>query len=164
MACKSCRICKVGGRFLAGQRVSLTRVSVFNASHNLIKRSIHVAPLRGAGFLFGPPMCVGTPLTRLDAGLRALILNHNKLTRVEGLDKLGELGALVVSHNQIEELSLSGTPKLTKLSMSHNKLSKIPSLTVNRRFSFIKKKTATFSLTRLARGPFRRAFSSKNCV
>ncbi|KAI8057312.1 hypothetical protein BDF22DRAFT_670766 [Syncephalis plumigaleata] len=62
-------------------------------------------------------------------GLRALMLNHNKLKRVDVLSGLPELNTLVVSHNQIEELPmLDRLPELIKLSAAHNKLRAMPDM------------------------------------
>ncbi|RKP26566.1 hypothetical protein SYNPS1DRAFT_27757 [Syncephalis pseudoplumigaleata] len=62
-------------------------------------------------------------------GLRALMLNHNKLKRVDVLTKLPELNTLVVSHNQIEALPmLDRLPELVKLSAAHNTLRAMPDM------------------------------------
>ncbi|KAI9596393.1 hypothetical protein BDF19DRAFT_438957 [Syncephalis fuscata] len=62
-------------------------------------------------------------------GLRALMLNHNKLKRVDILVNLPELNTLVVSHNQIESLPmLDRLPELVKLSAAHNMLREVPDM------------------------------------
>ncbi|RKP10965.1 hypothetical protein THASP1DRAFT_27274 [Thamnocephalis sphaerospora] len=61
--------------------------------------------------------------------LKALMLNHNKLKRIEQVANMPELNTLVISHNQVEELpALATLPGLIKLSATHNKLRKLPDM------------------------------------
>ncbi|KAJ2788059.1 hypothetical protein GGI15_000234 [Coemansia interrupta] len=63
--------------------------------------------------------------------LKALILGQNKISRIEHLDKLGDLNTLVVSHNEIKKLpDMPLLKELTKISAAHNKITTIPDLTL----------------------------------
>ena len=77
-----------------------------------------------------------------DAALKALILNNNDISSITGLSCLKQLNALgnhsikyvvadvywsiVLSHNQLEMISLDDLSLLTKLSLSHNLLTTCP--------------------------------------
>jgi len=63
-------------------------------------------------------------------GLKALIAARNRIFRVEALcaKKQPLLETLVLSHNKIEECSLVGFEHLKKVSLGHNKLTKFPKL------------------------------------
>ncbi|KAJ3090660.1 hypothetical protein HK102_003044 [Quaeritorhiza haematococci] len=64
--------------------------------------------------------------------LKALILNNNRIARIENLSALRNLSTLVLSHNQLETLPLlTALPKLAKLSIAHNSLRAIPDLRPN---------------------------------
>ena len=55
--------------------------------------------------------------------LKALILNNNEITEIEGLNHTPELTTLILSHNDIDEMkNLEKLKKITKLSLSHNNL------------------------------------------
>ncbi|KAJ1908869.1 hypothetical protein IWQ60_011483 [Tieghemiomyces parasiticus] len=59
--------------------------------------------------------------------LKALIVNNNKLVRVENVGKMTDLNTLVISHNEFEQLpALLRNLKLIKLSATHNALRTIP--------------------------------------
>ncbi|KAJ1849832.1 hypothetical protein LPJ73_003650, partial [Coemansia sp. RSA 2703] len=61
--------------------------------------------------------------------LKAIILGQNKITRIEHLDKLGDLNTLVVSHNEVTKLpDMPQLKELTKISAAHNKIATIPDL------------------------------------
>ncbi|GAA5972454.1 hypothetical protein JCM11641_001854 [Rhodosporidiobolus odoratus] len=65
------------------------------------------------------PSCVASL-----SSLKALVLSHNSLTRLEHLVNLPDLNTIVVSNNQLGALpsSLSTLPSLKKISAAHNKL------------------------------------------
>ncbi|KND00692.1 uncharacterized protein SPPG_03813 [Spizellomyces punctatus DAOM BR117] len=87
----------------------LQRLLVLNMSHNEVNRiSHHVANCKL---------------------LKALILNHNKIARLEYLANLTQLNTLVVSHNKLTNLDgLGSLPNLTKLSAAHNEIRTFPDL------------------------------------
>lgn len=76
--------------------------------------------------------------------MKALILNNNMLSIINGLSSLTDLNTLskcvcvcesvyviilfllVLSHNLFELIDISSLATLTKLSLSHNRLSNIP--------------------------------------
>ncbi|ORX89270.1 L domain-like protein [Basidiobolus meristosporus CBS 931.73] len=90
----------------------LKKLSVLNLSHNKINRiSQHVTSL---------------------VSLKALILNHNSIKRVENIGGLHELNTIVLSHNKLEELpSFPTLAKLTKFSAAHNELRSVPDFSLN---------------------------------
>ncbi|ORX52576.1 L domain-like protein [Piromyces finnis] len=64
--------------------------------------------------------------------LKALILGHNKISKIENLESLINLNTLVLSYNKIEEVSnLTCLKSLTKLSIAHNKIRVFPDLRMN---------------------------------
>ncbi|KAJ3162010.1 hypothetical protein HDU86_005708 [Geranomyces michiganensis] len=87
----------------------LPKLLVLNLSHNQVNRiSHHVAN------------CVL---------LKALILNHNKIARIENLTRLTELNTLVLSHNNLSSLEgIGALTHLTKLSAAHNQIRVFPDL------------------------------------
>ncbi|TPX64222.1 hypothetical protein SpCBS45565_g06045 [Spizellomyces sp. 'palustris'] len=87
----------------------LQKLLVLNMSHNEVNRiSHHVANCKL---------------------LKALILNHNKIARLEYLANLTQLNTLVVSHNKLTILDgLGSLPNLTKLSAAHNQIRTFPDL------------------------------------
>ncbi|KAJ1959721.1 hypothetical protein GGI12_004186 [Dipsacomyces acuminosporus] len=63
--------------------------------------------------------------------LKALIVGHNNIKRIENIEELANLNTLVVSHNEVKDVpSLPQLKELTKLSAAHNKIRKIPDLTL----------------------------------
>eukprot|EP01138_Halocafeteria_seosinensis_P006318 gb/GECG01006459.1/.p1 GENE.gb/GECG01006459.1/~~gb/GECG01006459.1/.p1 ORF type:complete len:500 (+),score=51.93 gb/GECG01006459.1/:1-1500(+) len=63
--------------------------------------------------------------------LKALILNNNKIRKLENVGHLGELNTLVLSHNKLESIEhgpLKSMPKLAKLSIAHNRLGTFPAI------------------------------------
>jgi hypothetical protein len=59
--------------------------------------------------------------------LRAILLNGNKLVRLEHLSHLSALTTLVVSHNRLEDVSaVTALTALQKLSAGHNRIASIP--------------------------------------
>ena len=60
------------------------------------------------------------------AGLKALVLSNNEIVVTHGIAALRELDSLVLSHNSIESLSIKHLVNLRKLSLSYNKLTKMP--------------------------------------
>ncbi|KAI8590631.1 hypothetical protein BDZ88DRAFT_90623 [Geranomyces variabilis] len=87
----------------------LPKLLVLNVSHNQVNRiSHHVAN------------CVL---------LKALILNHNKIARIENLTRLTELNTIVLSHNNLSSLEgIGALTHLTKLSAAHNQIRVFPDL------------------------------------
>ena len=59
-------------------------------------------------------------------GLKALVLSNNEIVVTHGIAALRELDSLVLSHNSIESLSVKHLVNLRKLSLSYNKLTKMP--------------------------------------
>lgn len=63
--------------------------------------------------------------------LRALILGHNQIKTIEHIDTLEQLNTLVVSHNQIKDIpKMPLLTEMAKISAAHNKISKIPDLSM----------------------------------
>ncbi|KAJ3040836.1 hypothetical protein HDV00_010451 [Rhizophlyctis rosea] len=92
---------------------TLTKLIVLDMSHNEINRiSHHVSTC---------------------TNLKALILNNNKIARIENLNNLKQLATLVLSHNKLSSIdSLASLQNLTKLSIAHNALRAFPTtLTAN---------------------------------
>ncbi|TPX59135.1 hypothetical protein PhCBS80983_g02667 [Powellomyces hirtus] len=87
----------------------LEKLLVLNLSHNQVNRiSHHVASCQA---------------------LKALILNHNKIARIENLTKLTQLNTIVLSHNSLTSLEgLGSLINLTKLSAAHNQIRVFPDL------------------------------------
>lgn len=87
----------------------LKHLCVLNISHNLLT-------------------CLPTDLERLPS-LKALIANNNQIRTLANVHLPITLNALVLSHNALEELNGSDIvhlKELSKLSVSHNRLFKIP--------------------------------------
>ncbi|KAI9094387.1 hypothetical protein DFS34DRAFT_571431, partial [Phlyctochytrium arcticum] len=87
----------------------LEKLLVLNLSHNEVNRiSHHIASCKE---------------------LKALILNHNRIKRIENMTTLKQLNTIVLSHNQIPSLEgLGALPNLVKLSVAHNQLRQFPDL------------------------------------
>ncbi|KAJ1902020.1 hypothetical protein LPJ66_000344 [Kickxella alabastrina] len=63
--------------------------------------------------------------------LRAIILGHNKIAKIEHISKLTNLNTLVISHNEIGKIpDMPLLKELTKISAAHNKIADIPVLTI----------------------------------
>ncbi|KAJ1947880.1 hypothetical protein GGF37_000027 [Kickxella alabastrina] len=63
--------------------------------------------------------------------LRAIILGHNKIAKIEHISKLTNLNTLVISHNEIGKIpDMPLLKELTKISAAHNKITDIPVLTI----------------------------------
>ncbi|KAK9700730.1 hypothetical protein K7432_012051 [Basidiobolus ranarum] len=90
----------------------LKKLSVLNLSHNKVNR-------------------ISQHVTNLTA-LKALILGHNSIKRIENIGNLRELNTIVISHNKLEELPMFPTlTRLTKFSAAHNELRVIPDFSLN---------------------------------
>ncbi|KAJ1929999.1 hypothetical protein FBU59_006996, partial [Linderina macrospora] len=62
--------------------------------------------------------------------LRALVLAHNTIKRIENVGALTKLNTLVVSHNQLEDIpKMPKLGELKKISAAHNLLRIVPDLT-----------------------------------
>jgi len=70
---------------------------------------------------------LGSSLAGLSS-LKALVVDHNCLKRVSGLDNLKRLETLVASNNEIEEFEepKKALGRLKKISLSHNRIRKFP--------------------------------------
>ncbi|KAJ3267809.1 hypothetical protein HK104_005604 [Borealophlyctis nickersoniae] len=88
----------------------LTNLLVLNVSHNELNRiSHHVSSC---------------------TKLKALILNHNKIARIENLSTLQELTTIVLSDNKLTQIDgVGGLQLLEKLSAAHNNIRSFPILT-----------------------------------
>ncbi|KAI8818730.1 uncharacterized protein EV422DRAFT_536641 [Fimicolochytrium jonesii] len=88
---------------------TLEKLLVLNLSHNQVNRiSHHVSKC---------------------TALKALILNHNKIARIENISTLLNLNTIVLSHNNLSSLDgLGSLSNLTKLSVAHNQLRLFPDL------------------------------------
>ncbi|GAA5865004.1 hypothetical protein JCM3774_003935 [Rhodotorula dairenensis] len=100
----------VSGNDLGGPRAwdgveTLSTLFVLNASHCKLEET---------------PRCVGALKS-----LKALVLSHNSLTKLEHVAHLPDLNTIVVSNNALTALprSLATLPALKKISAAHNQLS-----------------------------------------
>ncbi len=116
---------------LAGLRGPL--ITWFSANNNRLRNQalVEINSLPELAFVgLSNNQISAIPVSALSAqahSLRALLLNGNKLVRLEHLGHLLALTTLVCSHNRLEDVSSVCSLKLLqKLSAGHNRLNSIP--------------------------------------